>query len=248
MIVPSIDPNVHFDGLQALFGDLQIKAGDLPDLDQVVVLCFTNRCGSNFLADALAGSGHLNMAREMIDSGFARGAVPDAGSMAEFLSVEIGRHMVGRRFILKAAPNHLDVMARCGLLDVWRDRLHFVYIERADRLAQAISWVIAEQTEEWVAGYIGRNGRDPTYDRAAIIAAIEWFASCNSYFDRFFGLNGIVPANVLYEDLVRAPGQAVAEIGAGLGIPLQFEPARVQMVRQAGPRNEDWRARFLAGE
>ncbi len=67
----------------------------------------------------------------------------------------------------------------------------------------------------------------------------------HAQFEAFFGANAITPARVTYENLVADPAAVLARLGPHLGVPdLPYVPDRLQLARQAGPLNEDWRARF----
>jgi LPS sulfotransferase NodH len=120
-----------------------------------------------------------------------------------------------------------------------------VHIERLDRLGQAISWGIAEQTGQWRSG--GTPAAEPAYNPAGIEAAMARFAEDNRRFDDFFGRNGLVPQHVTYEALVQTPEAVAAAAVAGLfDATPRFDLSQVMFARQAGARNAAWRARFLA--
>ena len=246
MQYPHLDSNVHLTNLQTRFGDLAVTADGLADIDQVILLCFTNRSGSNYLAAGLASDGHLNLAQEILNAEFVAEHAHEA-TFAGFLASECRSRQVNGRFILKVGVAHLEIMGEAGLLDLWRDRLQFVFIERTDRLAQAISWEIAVQSGQWL--HDAAPMADPVYDRGRVLAAIDYFAECNGSFDVFFGANGIVPAHVLYEELDADPESVVSKVGRAIGLPdLRLDPARIELRRQAGRLNAEWRARFLDGQ
>jgi hypothetical protein len=67
---------IHFDRLQSnghlrrpekLFGPIDRELENLPAQTSFVFLCFTNRCGSNFLAELLASSGKYNLTEELLN-------------------------------------------------------------------------------------------------------------------------------------------------------------------------------------
>jgi LPS sulfotransferase NodH len=196
---PRFEGNVHRDGLCALFRHLQVGTGDLQHYESIVLICFTNRCGSNYLAAALASTGAMNEARELLNVEHAAD-YPDKATFADFLRAALQDQQLGGRLAIKLGVPHLEILGEAGLLDLWRDQIHYVFIERADRLAQAISWEIALQSGSWHSG-IEAQGLEPVYDRARVEAAINYFADGNRTFDVFFGMNGLKPTHVLYEDL-----------------------------------------------
>ncbi len=229
-----------------MFGSLRVGAVDVPPLRSIVLLCFTNRCGSNYLAAALGSSGHLNVAGEVLNQDAVAESTADKRSFGRFIASTLADCQVDGRVAIKVGGPHLEILGEAGLLDLWRDRVHYIFMERADRLAQAISWEIAVQSGQWVAEFPAIS--EPVYDRARIAAAINQFADINRSFDEFFGMNGIVPQHVIYEDLDADPAAVVARVGRGAGLPDPvFNRAGIGLRRQANARNAEWRARFLDG-
>lgn len=216
----------------------------------MVLLCFTNRTGSNFLGSMLAGSRLLNLPTECLDAGEIL-RLADRHGLTQFsdaVAEIVAKSAVERHFALKIAPNHLEILAESGLLDLWRDRLHCIHLERLDRLGQAISWEIAEQTGQWTSISAAAPAA-PVYRHAGILAALEIFAEGNRRFDLFFARNGLRPQHVFYEDFEADPTAGVARLLAGMGLPpLRTLPELVRIRRQRGALNEEWRQRFLAEE
>jgi len=50
--------------------------------------------------------------------------------------------------------------------------IRYVYLRREDELAQAVSWLRAEQTGTWWAGDPGGDAGEPRYDRDGITALL----------------------------------------------------------------------------
>ncbi|HET9020184.1 MAG TPA: Stf0 family sulfotransferase, partial [Acetobacteraceae bacterium] len=247
VVFPTLADNVHLREIAALFGGVAVPPGALPPHLHILFLCFTNRSGSNYLADALHATGRLNLAGELLnhDQVAADARLHGHAGFAAFLAAQMGWRMVDGRFAVKIAPAHLELLGRAGVLDLCRDSARYVFIERGDRLGQAISAEIAWQTGQWSSRDTVEMAPDRLrFDRDRIAARIAAFAEDNRIWDVFFGRNGIVPVHVLYEDLVADPARAVRAVGAALGIEgLAFDPARVTLRRQAGALNASWRAR-----
>ena len=243
---PRVEGNVHRDGLHELFKRLQVGVAELQRYDLLVLICFTNRCGSNYLASGLASTGGLNEAREILNVEHAA-SYPDKFTFPSFVRAALQDEQRDGRLAIKVGVPHLEILGEAGLLDLWRDHIHYVFIERADRLAQAISWEIAVQSGSWHSG-IEAHGQAPVYDRTRIEATINYFADSNRTFDVFFGMNGIKATHVLYEELETQPGETVARVAHSIGMQqTTFRPERVSLRRQADHRNNDWRSRFLSG-
>ncbi len=250
MFTPRFRPNTHLDALTARFDSLAVRPDALPPLRRVVLLCFTNRTGSNYLGSMLSGSGLLNLPIECLNAEHILGEA-DRRQLTQFSDV-IARIIADAategHFALKVGANHLEILGESGLLDLWRDRLHCIHLERLDRLAQAISWEIALQTEQWTS-ISTPTPTAPIFRHARILAALEAFADGNRQLDLFFGRNGLRPQHVLYEDLETTPADQVARLLAGIGLPpLRIRPELVPIRRQRGALNDVWRQQFLEVE
>jgi trehalose 2-sulfotransferase len=122
--------------------------------------------------------------------------------------------------------------------------LAFVYLERGDLLGQAISFIRAEQTEQW-------RHEDPVkgerrYDPAGIARALRNLAVDQARWRSFFARTGIEPLMFRYEEIVADPQLAVDGVAALMGVesvPVRAEDAAVRMQRDAV--SDDWRARFV---
>lgn len=251
IVFPQFADNIHLRGLMTQFGSVAVPAAAIPPHTAIVFLCYTNRSGSNYLADALHSTGRFNLADEMLshDEVFADVRRHGHASFADFLAAHFRWRMVEGRFAVKVATLHLELLGRAGVLDHCRDTARYVFIERADRLGQAISAEIAWQTGQWTTRTTVEVPIERlTFSRDRIARLIAGFAEDNRTFDVFFGHNGIVPVHVVYEHLVADPARQISAIGAALGLPgLRLAPERITVQRQAGALNARWRAMFLRG-
>jgi LPS sulfotransferase NodH len=250
ILFPRFADNPHLRGVLAQFGEIAVPRGTIPPHRAIVFLCYTNRCGSNYLAEALHSSGRLNLADEMLNADEIAADVRRHGHarFADYLAAHLRWRMVDGCFAVKVATLHLELLGQAGVLDHCRESARYVFIERSDRLAQAISFEIARQTGQWTTRATVEVPIDRLeFSRERIARLIESFAEDNRLFDTFFGLNGIVPAHVLYEHLVADPAREVRRIGEALGMPdLRFAPEKLTLRRQGGALNARWREMFLA--
>lgn len=130
----------------------------------------------------------------------------------------------------------------------------FVHLTRADRLAQAVSWVKAQQTGLW---HIAPDGTElerlappaaPIYDRARIARELARVEADERGWSGWFAAEGIEPLRLDYDALAADPAGSVARICAALGLPAP-DPARLvpPLAPLADATNRDWIARFKAG-
>ncbi len=130
----------------------------------------------------------------------------------------------------------------------------FVYVRRDDVLAQAVSWLRAEQTGTW---YIGGNteisgdgdtGGAPRYDRQQITELIRTIDEHNAAWRAWFASVGIQPYEVRYEALAADPVAVTHGVLDFLGLQLPAGHAIVpRHRRQADALNQQWTARYRAG-
>jgi LPS sulfotransferase NodH len=123
--------------------------------------------------------------------------------------------------------------------------LRFIRIRRRDVLGQAISWLRAEQTRQFLA--TDRQRGSPTYDAAGIRRFLALLAEQRAAWDRFFALTGNVPLEIEYEGLIRNPQRDVDQIARFMEVPLPVPimPERVRLAVQRDELSFMWRHRFI---
>jgi LPS sulfotransferase NodH len=125
----------------------------------------------------------------------------------------------------------------------------YIWIQRRNRLRQAVSYTLAEQTGVWILDGTflpeGSTRAAPRYSYEEICRHLRLLDREASVWEDYFGRHGVVPHVVVYEDLV-------ADYEAGLLGCLDFlgvgAPASVRapgIRRQADELTEQWVERFL---
>ena len=147
----------------------------------------------------------------------------------------------------KLHRNRYFFLARREILDQVIERSSFLFMNRVDKLAQAISLAIAVQNNRWAWGSPGGLPDDRlAYSAERISQHLRHITLLNLRFEQFFGLNGIVPITVEYERLVNTPQQELDQIASRIGLNgLRMDSSRLKFRRQANEINQAWRSRFL---
>ncbi|MER7334163.1 MULTISPECIES: Stf0 family sulfotransferase [unclassified Micromonospora] len=157
--------------------------------------------------------------------------------------------------VAKLAPLHPDLGGDdVALLQRAFGRTRFVFVRRDDVLAQAVSWLRAEQTGTWFVGGNGEisgaagNGRPPRFDADGIRHFLATIREHNAAWEAWFGRWGIRPHPVRYEDLV---GDMAATTNGilhflGLDVPKGGRPVVARHQRQADELNRQWIWRYRA--
>jgi len=248
---PRMERNPHREIVQRHFGRVDRTPADLPAKLKFVFLCYTNRCGSNFLANLLVSTGHFLQAGEFLNHEMvvARAAQHGHRNVQEYFSWHVRQRATGRNIVAcKLAIPHLEILGESGILDQIFNRSRFIFLTREDTLGQAISFEIARQTGLWSSN----TPRSPTsllprYNARTLRGTMASICQQNQQFEVFFDANQVDPVRIVYERLVVEPEPYVREIGRTVGlVGLRVDPTRLVFQRQSDSRNAEWRARFLA--
>ncbi len=127
----------------------------------------------------------------------------------------------------------------------------FVHLSRADKLAQAVSLIKAEQSGLW---HIGPDGAEverlsppqqPQYDFARIRAVVAKLQAFDAAWQHWFAAQGIAPLRIGYDSLAADAVAEVARICAALGV---AEPARGSLqpgvAKLADAVSADWMRQY----
>jgi LPS sulfotransferase NodH len=123
--------------------------------------------------------------------------------------------------------------------------LHYVHLMRRDRVAQAVSWVKAVQTDVWRHGDVG----DPDaaeYDAEFIGNLVRLIDDSERYWVSLFAQSDELVYHVAYEDLAASPERTAMGVLAFLGVATADVEMAAPTPRQAAGENDAWVERFLA--
>ena len=132
-------------------------------------------------------------------------------------------------------------------------RVLVIHLSRADKVAQAVSYVKAEQSGLWHAAPDGAElerlspPRPLVYDPAAIERKIAEFRAMETDWANWFDVTGITPHRIDYETLASQPNHVLRGILEQLG----QNPALADSVAAGTKRLSDqvsraWQARYIA--
>jgi LPS sulfotransferase NodH len=223
---------------------------DLPPELRFVFTCFTNRCGSAYLGDILASTGWFTQAGEDFNAGnvLAYCQQHDVRSFRQYFEQVARQEARNSTYGVKLGPEQLVLLTETGILDQIVERSDFLFMNRVDKLAQAISRTIAQQNNRWAwDSPVDFPDAMLAYSSERITHHLCDITLLNLSFEQFFGLNGIVPVTVEYERLVAAPQRELDEIARRLRLSgLRMDSRSLRYRRQANQINQAWRSRFLA--
>ncbi len=212
-----------------------------------VFICFTNRSGSNYLADALGSGGIVNLSGEYFNGDTIREIVvrhhlPSLSAYLDFLRIQESKNNI---LVSKIAITQLALLHRYGFLQTLGDRANYVFIKRNDILAQAISTQIAFKTRQWTSLSAPRDeGIALRYSTEDIAMTIDDIAFQNALWIRFFSHNALNPTYVTYERLVKEPGHVLNDVFRDLRLPAIYDLDKVVLRPQTREINRTWRETY----
>ena len=238
----------HEHEIRALFQGEVAFTGDRPAIDRpLLILAFTNRSGSNLLADYLVQTGQVAGLGEFLnhETVSRQKDVLQVRSAPDYL-LALARRLSreGQHFGVKASAEQLDFLIRWRLPCLFT-RTTVVHIHRDDILGQAVSHWIALQTGQWTSQQDGRTVAADFDVSAAQMIAHNVLRS-DSAIRMKCGLHFLPYVSVSYEELTFDPATTVARIGKAAGIDLDgWTPAAPKIERQATLLNQTLKERMM---
>ncbi len=132
------------------------------------------------------------------------------------------------KFIEETQPlfHHLDI--------------RYVYLTRRDQVAQAVSWVIADQSDVW-SSYDRQTKRNLEYDAEAIGNRLQIIKIHEERWEAWFRNGKIDPLRLFYENIEI---DTVHQIGEFLKVSTEGTQPKSEFTRQANDINRQWIERF----
>jgi LPS sulfotransferase NodH len=212
------------------------------------LIASTPRSGSHFFGHLLFSTGVLGSPLEYFEPVHARKWMEKLGAedFETLLTLLYERRTSPSGwFGIKAHWSQFAPIADSDELVRFLDIDRYIKIRRRDRIAQAISAVIARQTQAWIS--FQTAAREPQYHLPSIRAMIAVIDSQASEWDEFFARKGISPLIVEYEDLIENPEVIVEKVLRDLGVARSGVKRTGRLPeRQASDLNDEWRERYLS--
>jgi LPS sulfotransferase NodH len=131
------------------------------------------------------------------------------------------------------------------LLDSTFPNLRFIFLQREDVVAQAVSWAIAVQTEIWFSGDMRKPRQVPVYNFELIKQFVNEVKEHNKRWNEWFKKSSVVPCAVKYEELALMPKKVVLDTLRILDINHSKDLTIVPGIKkQGGEINRQWIERF----
>lgn len=215
-------------------------------IDQgLFVLGFSNRCGSNMLADYLRQTGSFHFMGESLnfDTVLKRSQENGVESFPDYIRylAEPGRD---RPFFgVKASWDQLAMLYRWNIPSMF-NQTRVMIIQRRSVVRQAVSLAIATQTRQWSSRQSGTDVT-PTFSAKGIAAIITSIERSSAMMLRLCDALGLPYTTLYYEDLLRDPDAVVSAKLGELGIETgALKLSAPSISRQSNQINDDFVARM----
>ena len=236
---------------------------------QSLILCSAPRSGSTLLCDLLAGTGvagnpHSFFRREDLAEYAEEFGLSSSGIDRAYLDAVI-REGTGDTVIFGVRI----MWETFGELDAALDRIHpglpgaparlerafgkvlFVHLTRADKVAQAVSFLKAQQTGLWhrYADGSERERMAPPkpaeFDSAQLADLVARLTAADAGWANWLVAHGIEPVRVDYDDLSRDPKAELAKVLRALGRdPAIAERVEIRAGKLADAESAEWAERY----
>lgn len=224
------------------------------------LIASTPRCGSNFLQRALWRTGCAGAPEEYLtpeyiaDFNLRWNTTFDAPLTVDDLSRFIERLWSIRTspngaFGLKLHGSHLRYAAGPdgSLLAPFQDS-QWIWIRRLNRIAQAVSYLMADQTGVWIVDGqwlpLSKTSGEPQYDRDGITVRLDQINREEAQWEEFFNRLELTPKVVEYEGLTNHYESSVVDVMKFLGVSPSADIVDSGIRRQATDVNAEWEARY----
>jgi LPS sulfotransferase NodH len=248
---------------------------DGPPVSITYAVCGTPRCGSSLLSKTLAATGlagdpqeYFWNWRQSVASGYSRDTWVHWTETSWARERSMTDWPLPRALIRKASANgvfesdHGELFRRAPAhlrklpggadgndaeaLGRWLPGCLYVRLVRRDRIRQAVSWAIADQTGVYNSTWPHPPKREPEFDPWMVDDRHERILRSEYRWERFFSDHGLEPLTLFYEDFTRDLEAAVLATLEYLEIdrPHGFSLAPL-LVKQASGVNEEWVERYV---
>lgn len=233
--------DVHLDRIKTRFGQ-NLSFSGRPTIEApLLVLAFTNRCGSNLLGEYLRSTGLFAGFKEQLNAEsidyfadyFSSRSFPDyihsLWRMAE----------PGQMFGIKAAWSQLLALKRYKIDRMFSGGVRVIHVERYDVLAQSVSLSVAAQTQQWTSEQHSQT-HDVIYDENSITRSLEFISTGNARIREIAALSRASYIHVAYEETVRDHQRQVDRITDWLSLPRREATRTPRLQRQATITNVEF--------
>jgi len=237
-------PGPHEQELRRHFGKRTIYFGGTQIAAPLFLLAFTNRCGSNLLAEYIRGLSYFAGFREELTHSriIERCRQERLSSPAEYM-LSLHSASPAQHYGFKANADQLAMVFRLGLSKLFSST-KVVHVRRHDALDQAVSFSIADQTKMWWSLNEPTNVQ-PKFIFDDIRARLEGIMQADAAIPVIAALGGADYFQLRYEDLVTHPLREIRHFSEFAGTAPPQNVAAPRISKQSTATNLQFRQQFI---
>ena len=233
----------HESRVRALFPDAFVFAGERPVFSKpLCILAFTNRSGSNLLADYLRQTGRFRGFGEGLNWDEVRRSLErqPVASFPDFVARLAGPPNEPGIWGIKASWDQIIMLQRANIPAMFSG-VRIVHSVRRDLLGQAISHWIAHQTNRWTSAH-KEQGIVPEFALDRIESILLDIVRSNSHIEVVASTLGILRHVVVYERLQDDPATEIRQLAEAMSVDLVgWRPGTPRITRQRNETNDNFR-------
>lgn len=242
----SLEPSEHERRISAHFAGKCVWDCKERVFDQdLLVLGFTNRSGSNLLGDYLRQTNMVQSLGENLNwvSVINHAQQKQIKNFPNYIRYLVNIGPTYPNFGIKATWGQLNMLYRWNIPAMF-PACRVIIIQRRNILRQAVSLSIANQTQKWSSRQVG-TGITPVYDPKSIIKIMHSIERSNALMLRFCEAIGISYTTLYYENLLREPNASVQQALFDIDIACKaLSLAEPTIQRQSNHINDDFTCRM----
>lgn len=213
------------------------------------------RSGSTLLCRLLEGAGAGRPGEYFNGRYMMQFGIPERGcgngNKRKYVSGLVDKYSVSGVFGMKVLFGSVAAeVLSLTLEDIYPERPRYIFLDREDRVMQAISAAKLAQTGVWIDGQVeAGTGKAPVYDRGLISYYVGQLEREDLAWGRYFERMKIDPCRVTYEELVADNAGTIRRVLEYLGVdvPDGWTCPETTMRKQADATSAEWVARYEAG-
>jgi LPS sulfotransferase NodH len=219
----------HEKRLREFFSDIDLSnVPAISELKTFTFLCFTNRCGSTYLASIASQLG-LAGAADALGKNFEylnwqqvlhHSTAHSIKSFKEYFSYIVAQHSSDYgSFLVKTSVDQFNFLINAGIFKSFRKQPHVLLMTRKNLIAQSISFNVALQDGKWTSlhGPTNNEGARKVSPEKILMGA-RMVGTQNVWFKLLFDFHNINAVELVYEDFQFDPAALITRLREVYGL------------------------------
>lgn len=220
---------------------------------KIYIICTTARSGSNLVCDYLFNTGYLGRPTELfnpkivMNGAYGRrfGKLPPV-SISQYISW-MDENFSTKNGVLgiKLLWEDMEYLGRFSEFSNLLEKAYILRLSRLQKLGQAISYFLAQETGQWIATDPARKQpHEVDFDFHAIDSHLQRLCAQDAKWDAELDARGVSALHWRFEDFVRDPSRHVHDLAESIGINITGAPIITLLEKQSTDRSKSFASAF----